>query len=59
MRDVVSSIQSCLPFAITVFTEDEWFKPGRIDGDQYIIVSLFSSLFVLVILVFVLIPYRL
>jgi len=35
------------------------FKPGRIDGDQSIVVSLFSSLFVLVVLGFILVPQRL
>ena len=35
------------------------FKLERIDGDQPIVVFLFSSLFVLVVLVFVLVLYRL
>jgi len=35
------------------------FKPKRNDGDQSIVVSLFSSLFVLIVLFFVLVLHRL
>jgi len=34
-------------------------KPGRIDGNQYRLVSLYSFLFVLFVLAFVLVPHRL